>query len=408
MRIAILGYGVEGKSVEQYFGEKAEITVFDEGQGDKFDTESLSGFDMVFRSPSVQVGRVQGDNLTSVTRYFFEHCSAKIVGVTGTKGKGTTCSLIAGICQAAGRRVHLVGNIGVPALDVLDDVRPDDLVVYELSSFQLWDLDRSPHVAVLTHMEVDHLDVHKDKFEYWLAKQNIMKWQTAEDYVIFENDNAIVASVMGMAPDESNKIAYPTGKFDDLLDALVIPGEHNRRNAEAAILACWCLGITDKDVVKKGLAGFDGLPHRLKLVGEYGGVKFYDDSISTTPGSTIAAIRAFSEPKILILGGSRKGADFRELAEEVSRANVRQVVLIGVSADEIEAMLAEVGYKNIVNLGMDTTMSNVVKITTELAETDDVVILSPACASFDMFKSYADRGEQFMAAVQALGDGGKQ
>ncbi|MDR3298080.1 MAG: UDP-N-acetylmuramoyl-L-alanine--D-glutamate ligase [Candidatus Nomurabacteria bacterium] len=401
MKVAILGYGVEGKSVERYFFERGgEITIFDEGRGDDLGGVNFGEYDLVFRSPAVRPDRVATDKMTSVTRYFFDKCAAKIIGVTGTKGKGTTCSLIAGILREAGKRVWLVGNIGVPALDVLDKVEVGDVVVYELSSFQLWDLENSPKVAVVTMIEADHLDVHKDVDEYLGAKANIVLRQDVGDVVIFDETSEGASKIAGMSV--GVKMGYPSGKYEDLLDSLVIPGAHNRKNGEAAILACGCVGVSDDGEIRRGFAGFDGLPHRLKLVREWRGVKFYDDSISTTPGSAVAAIRAFDAPKILILGGSRKGASFAGLVAEVARANVKKVFLIGVSADEIGGLLVAEGYEDAVNLGMDLTMVDVVKNTTEVAEAGDVVILSPACASFDMFESYADRGEKFIDAVKSL------
>ncbi|MFV0484845.1 MAG: UDP-N-acetylmuramoyl-L-alanine--D-glutamate ligase [Candidatus Saccharimonadales bacterium] len=401
MKIAILGYGVEGKSVEKYFLEAgAEITIFDEAQGDDFGAIDFGGYDLVFRSPSVRPEKINSANVTSVTRYFFDKCPAKIIGVTGTKGKGTTCSLIAAILREAGKKVWLVGNIGVPAIGVLNEVGADDVVVYEMSSFQLWDLEKSPHVAVITTIESDHMDVHRDFDEYLQAKANIVRHQTDGDVVIFDKTSADATRLAEMSAGE--QIGYPSGNFAELLDALAIPGEHNRKNGEAAILACGQMGVSDEAAIKRGLGSFDGLPHRLKLVREWRGVKFYDDSISTTPGSAIAAIRAFAEPKILILGGSRKGASFAGLAKEIVESNVKKVYLIGVSADEIGELLKADGYMATENLGMDKTMADIVKITTSGAEAGDVVVLSPACASFDMFKSYADRGEQFIAGVEKL------
>ncbi|MCL1840074.1 UDP-N-acetylmuramoyl-L-alanine--D-glutamate ligase [Candidatus Saccharibacteria bacterium] len=411
-RVAILGYGVEGQSVERYFRGWAEIKVFDEKNGVDFEKLDFSEFDYVFRSPSVRPDRIETerlsdgskysfDRVTSATRYFFEKCPAKIIGVTGTKGKGTTCSLIAEILKAAGRKVWLVGNIGAAALDVLDEISGDDIVVYELSSFQLWDMTRSPHVAVVVHMESDHMDVHKDMAEYAAAKGNIARWQREDDVVVYDKTNPMSTEIAELS--QGQKVGYPTGEFEELLNKLVIPGEHNRMNGEAAILAVRAVGVEDEKAIADGLGSFTGLPHRLKFVREVEGVKYYDDSISTTPGSAIAAIRAFAEPKILILGGSSKGADFHGLAEVVRDGNVKKVVLVGPEGEKLEQDLIGAGYEKIVRVTeVPYDMKNVVKITTETAEDGDVVILSPACASFDSFKNYADRGDQFIAAVEAI------
>ncbi len=418
MKVAILGYGVEGKSAYGYFKKQgAEIDVFDEKELAGVDfvqvVPSLQGvdfanYDLIVRSPSLRprelrlAMREQGAKaeLTSVTKLFFEKCPAKIIGVTGTKGKGTTCSLINGILRAAGQKVHLVGNIGVAALDVLEDIKPSDIVVYELSSFQLWDLGRSPQVAVVVHIEEDHMDKHDDMAEYLAAKANIAKWQSMEDKIIFDNTNAESRRIAELS--SGKKIAYPTGKFEKLLDSLRLPGQHNRMNGEAAILAARAVAEVSDNEVQEGLASFDGLPHRLKLVGEVEGVRFYDDSISTTPGSTIAAIKAFDAPEILILGGSSKGLHFGALAKEIAGGRVKKVLLMGASANELEQELLSVGYNDFENLGMNINMEGIVERAADLAGAGDVVILSPACASFDMFKNYAERGELFSAAVRGL------
>ena len=405
MKIAILGHGVEGGSVANYFKKhpelSPEITIFDEKRGDKFSDLDFKNFDLVFRSPSVRPDHIKTESLTSITEYFFSHCPAPIIGVTGTKGKGTTCSLIASILESAGRRVHLVGNIGRPALDVLDDIQPDDWAVYELSSFQLWNLTISPHIAVIVHIEPDHLDVHKDMQEYLAAKSNIARHQISSDFIIYDRTNSQSTALAELSP--AQKLPYPTGEYGELLDALVIPGAHNRQNGEAAILAARAAGITDSSAIRQGLSNFHGLPHRLKFVHEWNHIKFYDDSISTTPGSTIAAIRSFANPQILILGGSSKGADFTELAELIAKSPVKKVVIVGASADVIENSLHRAGYTQTVNLGLDTDMSQIVQTAAKYADPNDIVLLSPSCASFDLFKSYSDRGDQFIAAAKSLG-----
>ena len=321
--------------------------------------------------------------------------------MTGTKGKGTTCSFISSILRAAGKTVHLVGNIGVPALDILPKIEKNDIVVYELSSFQLWDLQKSPHVAVVLMIEPDHLNVHADFNDYLAAKANIAKSQTADDYVVYNSQNEFSSSIADASL--AQKKEYPFVLSDDIISAIHLPGKHNVDNACAAILAVKSIlpNVSD-DEIKKGLSDFTGLPHRLKFVAEKYGVKYYDDSISTTPGSAIAALKAFVEPKILILGGSDKGADYSELAKEIARQNMRSIIINGANADEIREVLREEKVDcEIVQLDM-AGMKEVAKSAKNKAQSGDVVILSPAAASFDMFKSYSDRGEQFVAAVEEL------
>lgn len=414
MKIVIAGFGVEGQSNLRYFREKfpeADFLVADERK--KVDNlpenvayqtgfSGLEDADLIVRSPSLPPKKIKtSGQIWSATNEFFANCPATIIGVTGTKGKGTTCSFISSILRAAGKTVHLVGNIGVPALDILLKIEKNDIVVYELSSFQLWDLQKSPHVAVVLMIEPDHLNVHADFNDYLAAKANIAKSQTTDDYVVYNSQNEFSSSIADASL--AQKKEYPFALSDDIISAIRLPGKHNVDNACAAILAVKSIlpNVSD-DEIKKGLSEFTGLPHRLKFVAEKYGVKYYDDSISTTPGSAIAALKAFAEPKILILGGSDKGADYSELAKEIARQNVRLIIINGANADEIREVLREEKVDcDIVQLNM-AGMKEVAKSAKNKAQSGDVVILSPAAASFDMFKSYSDRGEQFVAAVEEL------
>lgn len=414
MKIVIAGFGVEGQSNLRYFREKfpeADFLVADERE--KVDNlpenvayqtgfSGLEDADLIVRSPSLPPKKIKTNGqIWSATNEFFANCPATIIGVTGTKGKGTTCSFISSILRATGKTVHLVGNIGVPALDILPKIEENDIVVYELSSFQLWDLQKSPHVAVVLMIEPDHLNVHADFNDYLAAKANITKFQTADDYVVYNSQNEFSSSIADTS--SAQKKEYPFALSDDITSAICLPGKHNIDNACAAIAAVKSIlpNVSD-DEIKRGLSEFTGLPHRLKFVAEKYGVKYYDDSISTTPGSAIAALKAFAEPKILILGGSDKGADYSELAKEIARQNVRLIIINGANADEIREVLREEKVDcEIVQLNM-AGMKEVAKSAKNKAQSDDVVILSPAAASFDMFKSYSDRGEQFVAAVEEL------
>lgn len=425
MKIAIAGYGAEGKSNYTYWNRpEHEVVIVDEHQPSDVPVDAnvivgqeaftrLDGFDLVVRTPGLAPHKIKTDGkLWSATNEFFARSPAPIIGVTGSKGKGTTSSLIASILRAAGKTVHLVGNIGVPALDVLGDISPDDIVVYELSSFQLWDLEKSPHIAVVLHIEADHLDVHADFAEYIEAKAQIAANQMTTDRVVYNAHNQWATqiaerSVGQRLPYQSDRGAHVQGSFfmygDQELcptSELLLPGRHNQDNACAAITAVWPW-VQDGAIIARGLHGFDGLPHRLKFVREVGGVNYYDDSIATTPGSAIAAINSFTEPKILILGGSSKGADFSELADEIARSNVKAVIVLGAEADRIQQALESSGYTHVYH-PKEQTMVSVVNAAYERATLGDVVILSPSCASFGLFKDYADRGEQFIDAVMRL------
>ncbi len=418
MKIVIAGYGVEGRSNLAYFQRKfpaAEFVITDERavtdapkgvvvESGKDVFTRLGDADLVVRTASLPPRSIATDGkIWSATNEFFAKCPAPIIGVTGTKGKGTTCSLIASILRAAGKTVHLVGNIGVPALDVLPKISPDDFVVYELSSFQLWDLEKSPHIAVVLMIEPDHLDVHTDFAEYLAAKANIAAHQTADDTVIYNQNNQFSRQLATVSP--AQKVAYPAELTETMKQSVKLPGAHNLDNASAAVLVVRAvLPEVSDEIICRGLADFTGLPHRLKFVAEKNGVKFYDDSISTTPGSAIAAMKAFESPKVMILGGHDKGANYTELASElVKSTSLRGVVLVGSNAELIATILQQAGLTEdkIINKGM-IPMAEVVKTAVTIAKPGDVVILSPAAASFDQYKSYSDRGEQFVTATSAL------
>ncbi len=445
MKIALLGFGLETKSAYHFLRKKypdATFDIYDQSAESKLaapqQSEVFLGVndfsqveaDVLVRTPAVNPKDLPfGANITSVSRLFSENSPAKIIGVTGSKGKGTTASFIAEILRAAGIKTHLVGNIGLPALDILSEVQPEDIVVYELSSFQLWDMEKSPSIAVITNIEPDHLDVHDDFDDYVQAKMNIFAHQTADDFAIYNGQNKEILSRINQLKTETPAkfIAFPSSECAHIsgdqfawsgqelfnLNILKLPGAHNQSNALAAINATFPIlnakfdNLEDiKRAWTEGLAKFEGLPHRLKFVAEKGGVKFYDDSIATTPGSAIAAINAFSAPKILILGGSDKGADLSELVEKIAKSSaseVKNVVLIGGEADNLQNKLAEVGFRRFINLGKGAVMPEIVETAYDLAVAGDIVILSPAHASFDMFKSYSDRGDRFVRAVKGIG-----
>ena len=435
MKIAIAGYGVEGQENFAYWSQDPanEITIIDEradggatyphGVGTILGPgvfKNLNGYDLVVRTAGLAPYKIQTDGkIWSATNEFFAKCPAPIIGVTGSKGKGTTSSLIASILEAAGKKVWLVGNIGVPALGVLADVQPDDVVVYELSSFQLWDIERSPHVAVVLHIEPDHLDVHRSMEEYVEAKAQITRHQTEDDILIYNANNVHAEQIA--ATSKAQKIPYPSANaayvhmYDEMfcygeynpicsVHELRIPGGHNQVNALAAIDAVWSF-TQDPAAIKAGLNAFHGLPHRLAFVASVNGVDYYDDSIATTPGSAIAALQAFpNRQKIIILGGSYKGSDFTELAHELTQHQVR-ALLIGDEARRIADACEAAGFRNyeiIEGIPAHAVAETFTDRAAELAQPGSVVLLSPSAASFGIFKNYVDRGEQFIAAVNNL------
>lgn len=432
MRIAIAGYGAEGKSSYAYWhNPENELVIVDEREIPAGDVpldanvitgegvfEKLNGFDVVVRTASLAPRKIRTDGtIWSGTNEFFARCAEKsvpIIGVTGTKGKGTTSSLIASILKAAGKTVHLVGNIGQPALEVLPSIQPEDIVVYELSSFQLWDLATSPQVAVVLMIEPDHLDTHADFDDYMTAKSQIAVNQLTTDRVVYNAANVYATKIAQFSPGQ--RLPYPSehtahvrgGLFyygeTELCDEdnLLLPGRHNLENALAAITATWPW-VKEPSIIAEGLRSFAGLPHRLELVRELDGVQYYNDSFSSAAGAAVAAIRAFTAPEVVILGGIDKGADFTELAQVIKDApNVKQLIIIGKIRHKLADVLRQNGVTQPVQVTDVQTMREIVGLARQAAAPGDVVILSPACASFDMFKNFYDRGDQFRSVVQGL------
>lgn len=427
MKIAIAGYGVEGEASYQYFSKNRDndITIVDENKpslplpqgvktiiGDECFSK-LQGFDLVVRTAGLAPYKIKTDGkVWSATNEFFDKCPCTIIGVTGSKGKGTTASLIASILEAAGDKVWLLGNIGTPALNVLDNIKPNDIVVYELSSFQLWDLQKSPHIAVVLFIEIEHQDVHRGLNEYVAAKSNITLHQTLDDTLIYNINNEHARRISESS--KAHLIGYLGGNATHVKDgyfwhgeqkicsvrAIKLVGLHNQDNACAAIEAAWQFTQNPK-IIEKGLGEFKGLPHRLQFVRKIQGVRYYDDSIATTPSSAIAALRSFgSEHKVIILGGSYKGSDFSELANEMKKQDA-YAILIGDEAKRIADSFIKANFSKF-EIIENVKMSNIVKRVQELSKGSGIVLLSPAAASFGLFKNYIDRGNQFIQAVKKL------
>lgn len=438
---------MEGKDLCTYLLKAgAQVTIFDKKNEEDLDfvgidkakvnlicgknylKDGIKGFDVVFRSPGVyrylpEIVKAQkaGVKISSAIKLFFELCPAKIIGVTGTKGKGTTSTLIYQILKSARRDVYLAGNIGKPYLELLSVIRHMSYVILELSSFQLIDMDKSPHVAVVLNITSDHLDWHKDIDEYINAKKNIVRYQSVSDWAVINEEYETPKSFAQLTKGKvvffsksapTNSAFVENGEIVFLQNGerivlgkshwLKLRGEHNLENVTAALSVASVLGIEEK-IVKKIVFSFRGLEHRLELVGNVGGVSFYNDSFATGPQPTIAAIKSFDELETLILGGSDKDLDYKDLGVEIAkRKNVENIILIGQVRDLIEKALQGASFKGQVYDLKTSRMSEIVKKAFEITPKGGVVLLSPAAASFDMFKSYKDRGEQFKKSVKEL------
>lgn len=448
-KVAILGLGVEGLETLRFLTKKgASVWILDRKQKDVIDQnyiskseefnphfilgkeylDNLTDFDIIFRSPGVRrllpeilQAEEKGVEITSQTKVFFDLCPCTIIGVTGTKGKGTTATLIYKMLKEAGKDVYLGGNIGVPPFSFLDKLQPTSIVVLEFSSFQLQDVTKSPHIGVLLMVTSEHLDHHANQEEYIAAKRNLLRFQSKDDFAIInrdypasnESDIYTDGQVYFFSRErETNngcftlngKVIVRKNDSDDEIIAtneIALPGKHNFENVCAAVMAARLVGAGKKHIIPI-LKSFTGLPHRLEFVSEIQGVKYYDDSFSTTPETAIAAIESFEQPKILILGGSSKGSDFSQLGK-VIRVSDSIKAIIGIG-DEWEAIKSEIddNRSKILLIEGANDMRTIVAAAYKIAKSGDVVLLSPACASFGMFTNYKDRGEQFKQEVRKI------
>ena len=423
MKIALLGYGKEGKSVETYFKKHfadLECDIFENFTYDEIKQRDYSSYDIIFRSPSVPPLHLK--NESSVTKYFFDHCPCKTIGVTATKGKGTTCSFIKALLDAENQDAYLVGNIGNPALDVLDDLTPDSIVIYEMSSFQLWDLEKSPHIAVIGHLEPDHLNVHQDYQDYLNAKGNIAEHQSADDYCIYYAKNPESKKLADSS--KAHKIPYPFDIPEDIKQSITLPGEHNQNNAIAAIAAVASYKNISPDeyirehktTIIKGLQAFHGLPHRLEFLREFNGVKYYDDNFSTNPSSTRVAVNAFPDRKIVLILGGRDKTNYEDLPEIydiLKSKNLQRIILIGESGRELAKRYHDPRFRSANTLSAAitaarleaealTTTKHEAETPTNTTNSQPIVLMSPAAASFDMFKNVYDRGDQYQQLISTL------
>ena len=380
--------------------------------------------DIVFRTPgmhpdipALRTLRARGASVTSEMEVFFAVCPCKIIAVTGSDGKTTTTTLIAEILKHAGRRVWLGGNIGTPLLPLAEQMEPDDNAVVELSSFQLMGMTRSADIAVVTNLAPNHLDVHKDMAEYIAAKQNVYLHQSSAGKLVVNMDNAITDGFAQTAPGSVEKFSRlgrpargvwlngdtiyrddrPIMKAADIR----IPGVHNIENYMAA--ACAVEGLASDADIDAVAKTFPGVEHRIELVRELDGVKYYNDSIASSPSRTIAGLHAFPQQVILIAGGYDKHIPFDVLGPEIC-AHVKTLVLCGATAAKIRAAVESApdyapGHPAITEAG---TLAEAVQMAKAAARPGDIVTFSPACASFDQFKNFAVRGRAFKDLAAAL------
>jgi UDP-N-acetylmuramoylalanine--D-glutamate ligase len=450
-KIAVIGTGVSHRElIPQFLGYGFDVTLLDKrteiaeaeeykNRGCKFILgdnylENLEDFDIVFRTPGMYFGNAKlqnaikkGVTVTSELEVFFDLCPAKIYAVTGSDGKTTTTTLIAEMLAAEGFTVHKGGNIGKALLPIIRDVRDSDVVVCELSSFQLMSMRRSPDVAVITNITPNHLDVHGTMTEYIDCKKNILSHQNAFSKAVLSLDNAETASLESIVRgkctyfsrqktpetcdksyfsflDEKGDLCYnKNGKITRYVNVnnIKIPGVHNVENYLAAIAAV--CDVVSPETVKKVAENFGGVEHRIEFVRELDGVKYYNDSIATSPTRTIAGLRSFGRKIIIIAGGYDKKIPYEPLAEDVNRY-VKCLVTLGATAPKIEAAVRSfAGFdENECKIIRVNSLEEAVSAARAASTSGDVISLSPASASFDLYKNFEERGAHFKSIVNAL------
>ncbi len=446
--IAVIGMGVSNTPlIRMLLRAELKVTVCDKSPRERVEEqaselESLGAVlrlgpdylakihkaDVIFRTPGLSPNTpelckaVQGGSiLTSEMELFFQLCPCKIIGVTGSDGKTTTTTLISEFLKEAGRNVYLGGNIGRPLLPDIGGMTPDDIAVVELSSFQLMTMGRSPNVAVFTNLSPNHLDYHHTMEEYTSAKLNIFCHQNPQDRAVFNYDNDITRSLAKTAVGRvmlfSRKQRLEEGVYlrdgaiwltNDMgsrevlsLDNINIPGVHNIENYMAAIAAVD--GIVPDKCVRAVAQRFTGVEHRIELVRELDGVKYYNDSIGTSPTRTMACLDSFEQKLILIAGGYDKGVPFTQLGVEIVR-QVKALILTGDTAPAIRKAVEEAEGFSDSGLKLIETedLATAVSAARDIAQKGDVVVLSPACAAFDRFKNFMERGKVFKRLVNDL------
>lgn len=452
-RVMILGLGAEGWSTYEFLRQQfpeLPLTLADRHNREDIPQEKLdlvdkdssatlllgeyylencTEYDVIFKAPGIPrtlpqlLTAVQaGATLSSNTQLFFELCPGKIIGVTGTKGKSTTASLIYQLLYSAGLDALLVGNIGVPALTFIEQITPETLVVFELSSHQLETLTVSPHIAVIQSITSEHLDYYATTEEYQAAKSAIARFQTAEDTVIYNPQTSVAPQIAALSPgkhiqhtleDQPESTAFiqngtilyrPTPDAAAVsvfpVSELLLPGRHNLYNVLPAVIVAFLHGLKTEQIADT-LRTFKGLPHRLELVGSHNGRKYYDDSLATNPFATITALENFQEPVVLIAGGYERQQNFADLAALIAKRNIVGLVLLRPTGERLMEAVRQASGESAPPMEFAESMEEAVdKAVTMLPADGGVVLMSPASASFGRFKDYRDRGLQFQEAVK--------
>ncbi|HEA84535.1 MAG TPA: UDP-N-acetylmuramoyl-L-alanine--D-glutamate ligase [Candidatus Wildermuthbacteria bacterium] len=396
-RILILGFGREGRDTYAFLkkeGLDSSFGIADQKEDIKEDgvkthlgssyLKAIPKYDVIIRTPGIALRKIQehlteDQILTSQTEIFFSNTKGTIIGITGTKGKSTTASLIYEVLKKSGVKVHLIGNIGKPVLQFLRNSSKDDVFVYELSSFQLATLKLSPHIAVFLNLYEEHLDWHGTFKDYAEAKANITRFQTKDDYLIFNAGDARVNTIADSS--KAQKLGFEEKQKSQLAAA-----------QEPVLLVAELFDIPQKtalNIIKE----FKGLEHRLQKVGTYNGITFYNDSLATIPEATIAALDILGDDvQTLIAGGLDRGVSYKILGQRIQDSNIKTLILFPETGEKI----LEATNNSELNHVFVNTMQKALDAAFSATEKGRICLLSPASSSFNLFKDYEDRGNQFI------------
>ncbi|QGU96550.1 UDP-N-acetylmuramoyl-L-alanine--D-glutamate ligase [Clostridium bovifaecis] len=443
-KVAVVGIGVSNIPLIRFLVDLgAQVTAFDkkseEGLGDigaefkekgiKLELgekylDNLVGFDVVFKTPSMRIdnpalvkAKESGAYITSEMEEFVKYCPAKVFGITGSDGKTTTTTLVYSMLKAEGYKTWVGGNIGNPLFANIEQIKKEDKVVLELSSFQLMTMNVHVDCALITNITPNHLDIHKDMEEYINAKKNVFMFQEPDNLVVLNRDNYITNSLVkeakGRVMQFSIKERIDDGAyFEDSkliilneevcrLEEIKLKGMHNVEN----LLGAFCIVSEDITIesMRKVATSFTGVEHRCEFVREYKGVKYYNDSIASSPTRTLAGLKAFETPVILIAGGYDKHIPFEPLAEE-GYDKIKALILVGATKEKIKETFDKVIREKELQLPifMVNDFKEAVYRAKDIAEEGDIVTLSPACASFDMFPNFEERGNKFKEIIHEL------
>ena len=438
-KIAVFGLGVSNRPLVRLLLEYGcDVTGCDKTPREKLDADVLDlekcgcklsvgeGYldnlsaDVVFRTPGMHPSnpaleklRLNGAKVTSEMQVFFELCPCKIIAVTGSDGKTTTTTLISEMLKAVGNTVWLGGNIGTPLLPLCRQMKETDFAVVELSSFQLMDMTRSPDVAVITNLSPNHLDIHKDMDEYVEAKKNIFRYQGSNGVLIVNRDNDLTNVLTGNGATkkfsrlhtadiflQDGKI-YRDGQVVMEASDILLPGVHNIENYMTAILAV--ADLVDDETIRKVARTFGGVEHRIELVRIKDGVRFYNDSIASSPSRTIAGLRSFPEKVMLIAGGYDKHIPYDVLGPEIC-AHVKMLFVNGATGGLIRQAVENCAEYNpaLLKIVDCADFTDAVLSAAKSSSSGDVVLMSPASAAFDQFKNFMERGKYFKKLVMEL------